>query len=105
MELAQLTERALQVRQRFNATAPARGGRPWTREELMQGFVVDVGDLMQLVMAKTGARPVADVDRKLAHELSDCLWSVLVLAKEYGVDLEKEFPATMDGIEAKLARR
>ena len=102
MELAQLTERALQVRQRFNETAAARGGRPWTREELMQGFVVDVGDLMQLVMAKAGARPVADVDRKLAHELSDCLWSVLVLAKEYGVDLEQEFPATMDGIEAKL---
>ena len=104
MELALLTERALQVRQRFNDTATARGNRPWTREELMQGFVVDVGDLMQLVMAKAGARPVADVDRKLAHELSDCLWSVLVLAKEYGVDLEKEFPATMNGIEAKLAR-
>jgi hypothetical protein len=30
---------------------------------------------------------------------------VLVLAKEYGVDLEKEFPTTMDGIGAKLVRR
>ncbi len=104
MELAQLTERALQVRRRFNDTATARGSRPWTREELMQGFVGDVGDLMQLVMAKAGARPGVDVDKKLAHELSDCLWSVLVLAQEYGVDLEQEFPATMDSIEAKLAR-
>ncbi len=105
MELAQLTERAMQVQRRFNETAAARGGRPWTREELAQGFVGDVGDLMKLVMAKAGARPIADVDRKLAHELSDCLWSVLVLAQEYGVDLEKEFPATLDEIEAKLARR
>src|SRR5689334_11734112 len=105
MELTQLTERALQVRQRLNDTATARGTRPWTREELMQGFVVDVGDLMQLVMAKAGARPGADVDGKLAHELSDCLWSVLVLAKLYDVDLEQEFLATMDGIEAKLAAR
>jgi NTP pyrophosphatase (non-canonical NTP hydrolase) len=102
--LAQLTARALVVPRRFNDTAPARGGRPWTREELAQGFVGDVGDLMKLVMAKAGARPAADLDRKLAHELSDCLWSVLVLAQAYGVDLKKEFPATMDGIEAKLAR-
>jgi NTP pyrophosphatase (non-canonical NTP hydrolase) len=105
MELAQLTERALQVRQRFAELERARGGRPWTREELMQGFVVDVGDLMKLVMAKQGVRPVDDVDRKLAHELSDCLWSVLVLAKLYDVNLEKEFLASMTGLEAKLARR
>ncbi len=102
MDLAQLTERAMQVQRRFNETAAARGGRPWTREELMQGFVGDVGDLAKLVMAKAGARPIADVDAKLAHELSDCLWSVLVLAQLYQVDLGKEFLATMDGIEAKL---
>lgn len=105
MELAQLSERALQVRQRFTEFEQAKTGRAWTREELMQGFVVDVGDLMKLVMAKAGARTVDDVDRKLAHELSDCLWSVLVLAKLYDVNLEKEFLATMNDIEAKLARR
>ena len=104
MELAHLTERAMQVRQRFNDTAAARGGRPWTREEVMQGFVVDVGDLMKLTMAKAGARPVDDLDRKLAHELSDCLWSVLVLAKLHGVELESAFLATMDGIDGKLSR-
>jgi len=96
MELAQLTERALQIRQGFAAYEQRRTGRTWTREEIMQGFVVDVGDLMKLVMAKNGARLVDDVDRKLAHELSDCLWSVLVLAKLYDIDLEKEFLKTMD---------
>lgn len=103
MELATLTARAVEVQRRLNETAAARGGRPWPREELAQGFVGDVGDLMKLVMAKAGARPIAEADRKLAHELSDCLWSVLVLAQAYGVDLEKEFPTTMDGIDAKLA--
>ena len=100
MELAQLSARAQQIRELFAAREKAQGGRSWTREELMQGFVGDVGDLMKLVMAKAGARPVADVDRKLAHELSDCLWSVLVLARAYDVDLEKEFLATMREIEA-----
>jgi NTP pyrophosphatase (non-canonical NTP hydrolase) len=71
----------------------------------MQGFVVDVGDLMNLVMAKAGARRVDDADAKLAHELSDCLWSVLVLANLYGVDLEREFLATMTEIERKLNLR
>jgi NTP pyrophosphatase (non-canonical NTP hydrolase) len=104
MQLAQLSARALQINQAFAAHAAREGGRPWTREEVMQGFVGDVGDLMKLVMAKAGARPIADVDRKLAHELSDCLWSVLVLAKLYDVNLEKEFLATMSEIEAKLAK-
>jgi NTP pyrophosphatase (non-canonical NTP hydrolase) len=102
MDLSQLTERAMQLRERFAEKERTQAGRAWTREELMQGFVVDVGDLMKLVMAKSGARTVDDVDRKLAHELSDCLWSVLVLAKLYDVDLEKEFLGTMAELETKL---
>ena len=102
MHLSQLSDRALQIREHFAAAERARAGRPWTREEVMQGFVGDVGDLMKLVMAKSGVRPIPNPDQKLAHELSDCLWSVLVLAQLYDVDLEKEFLRTMDGIEAKL---
>lgn len=103
MELAQLTDRALQIRQCFAAYEQRRTGRTWTREEIMQGFVVDVGDLMKLVMAKNGARLVDDVDRKLAHELSDCLWSILVLAKLYDLDLEQEFLKTMDELQRGTA--
>jgi NTP pyrophosphatase (non-canonical NTP hydrolase) len=104
MELSQLTDRAMQIRQCFAEYEKRRTGRTWTRDEIMQGFVVDVGDLMKLVMAKAGARLVDDVDRKLAHELSDCLWSVLVLAKLYDIDLEKEFMRTMDELERGTAK-
>ncbi len=104
MDLSQLSDRAMQISQGFATHAQQQGGRPWTREEIIQGFVGDVGDLMKPVMAKSGVRPMADVDRQLAHELSDCLWSVLVLAKLYDVDLEKEFLATMTEIEAKLTK-
>ena len=102
MDLAQLSARALEIREQFAMKERVHGGRPWTREEVMQGFVGDVGDLMKLVMAKSGIRAVSDADNKLAHELSDCLWSVLVLARLYNVDLEREFLRTMDGIEQKL---
>lgn len=102
MKFSDLSERAMQVHERFAEVAAAKKLRSWTREEIMQGFVGDVGDLMKLVMAKSGVRHADDVDRKLAHELSDCLWSVLVLAKLHDVNLEREFFATMEEIERKL---
>ena len=102
MDLSQLTSRAMEIRARFAALNEKNGHRAWTREDVMQGFVVDVGDLTKLVMAKSGSRDVNDVDRKLAHELSDCLWSVLVLAQLYNVDLEKEYLSTMDQLASDL---
>jgi NTP pyrophosphatase (non-canonical NTP hydrolase) len=105
MEFAQLVARALAVRRRFAEFETRTTGREWTPAQLMQGFVVDVGDLMRLVMAKEGARRVDDVDARLAHELSDCLWSVLVLADRYGVDLERAFLQTQDEVERWLDRQ
>ena len=103
MELSELTRRAVALRARFAAAETARGGPPWSRAELAQGFVGDVGALMKLVMAKEGRREgPPDLDAKLEHELADCLWSVLVLADAYGVDLEKGFATTMAELEAKL---
>jgi NTP pyrophosphatase (non-canonical NTP hydrolase) len=104
MDLVELTRRAVEVRVRFAAVETARGGTPWSRAELAQGFVGDVGALMKLVMAKEGRREgPPDLEAKLEHELADCLWSVLVLAEAYGVDLERAFATTMDGPERTLA--
>jgi NTP pyrophosphatase (non-canonical NTP hydrolase) len=96
MEFKELTEKALAVRRTFARLELRQYGREWTREELMLGFMKDVGDLAELVQAKEGIRQIDDVDAKLAHELSDCLWSIIALAHEYGVDLEAAFVKTMD---------
>lgn len=102
MSIDELQERAMQVRVLF-AEYEKRGGRAeWTTSDIMSGFVGDVGDLTKLVMAKEGRRDVPDVDQKVAHELADCLWSILVLAKKLDVDLEASFAATMNELEAKL---
>ena len=102
MDIQELSEQAMKIRARYAEFERSSGGRSWTREEVMQGFVVDVGDLMKLVMAKSGIRVVEDVDRKLAHELSDCLWSVLVLSKLYNVDLEQFFLTTMRELDSSI---
>jgi NTP pyrophosphatase (non-canonical NTP hydrolase) len=67
------------------------------------GFVGDVGDWLKLVMAHSSIRAIPDADKKLAHELADCLWSVLVLAELYQIDLERAFLQTMDELEQHLA--
>ena len=68
----------------------------------MAGFVGDVGDLSKIIMAKHGLRDMEEVDKKLAHELSDCLWSVIVLAYKYKIDLPNEFLKTMDELEIRI---
>ena len=95
----------MEIRTRFAEFEQARFRREWTKEEVMQGFVVDVGDLMKLVMAKSGIREVPDVDRKLAHELSDCLWCVLVLSRLYGIDIGREFMKTMDELDGWITAK
>jgi NTP pyrophosphatase (non-canonical NTP hydrolase) len=98
MDLSDLSEKAMALRTHFGDAARRKGTREWTKEEVMQGFVVDVGDLMRLLMAKSGIRDLPRVDEKLGHELADCLWSILVLAKLNQIDLEQEFLRMIDGI-------
>lgn len=87
--------RAREVRATYVRAEIHRYGRSWTPEEIMLGFLGDVGDLAKLVQGKAGVRPREDLDAALAHELADCLWSVLTLADTYGVDLEAAFDETM----------
>jgi NTP pyrophosphatase (non-canonical NTP hydrolase) len=103
MSYEELLKRAVTVRQRYDELNQAQQGLTWNGQDLMAGFVGDVGDLSKIIMAKHGLRGMDDVDAKLAHELSDCLWSILLLADVYKVDLVTEFTKTMDSLEAKIA--
>jgi len=56
-------------------------------------------------MAHSGVRGIPDAGPKLAHELADCLWSILVLAQMHGVDLERAFLQTMDDLERQITSK
>jgi NTP pyrophosphatase (non-canonical NTP hydrolase) len=105
MEFQQLVERALQIRAQYEALEQQRHGRSWTNDEIALGFVGDVGDLAKLVIAQNGVRDIPDARAKLAHELSDCLWSVIVLAHQYNIDLEASFLATMDDLSQHIEQQ
>ena len=100
---AALQARALAVRRRYAEVEREAYGREWSGVDLALGLVGDVGDLVKLVQAKEGVRTTEHVDARLAHELADCLWSVVVLADRYGVDLERAFLDTMADLETRLA--
>src|SRR5262245_29861454 len=91
MNFTDLEKSALRLNELYEQLEIKRYGRVWTTEELALGFVGDVGDLAKLIQAHVGVRTIDDVKAKLGHELSDCLWSILVLANKCGIDLEAEF--------------
>jgi NTP pyrophosphatase (non-canonical NTP hydrolase) len=91
MNFNDLEKSALQLNELYERLETKRYGRVWTTEELALGFVGDVGDLAKLIQAHAGVRSIDDCQAKLGHELSDCLWSIIVLASKCGIDLEAEF--------------
>jgi NTP pyrophosphatase (non-canonical NTP hydrolase) len=102
MDFLALLQRAKQIREKYSQLEKTAYGQEWSNLNIMEGFVGDVGELMKLVMAKEGLRTADNVDQKLAHELADCLWSVLILSDKYGIDLEQSFMKNMDELEAKI---
>ena len=102
MDFQHIINRSLAVRGLYEEKEKRLYGSPWTSEEVMLGFVGDVGDLAKLVVAENGKRNIENSREKLEHELADCLWSVIVLAKMHEVDLEKSFMETMDKLENHL---
>lgn len=91
MNFKDLEKSALRLNELYEQLEVKMYGRAWTTEELTLGFVGDVGDLAKLIQANEGVRKIDDCKEKLGHELSDCLWSILVLANKCGIDLEAEF--------------
>ncbi|HYI24593.1 MAG TPA: hypothetical protein VD767_04215 [Thermomicrobiales bacterium] len=103
MEFSQLQQRSREIRDRYAAANQAAGRPQWGSAEYLSGMVADIGALSTLVMVQNGFREGgADLDSRIAHELADCLWSVIILADELDVDMEAAFFATMDQIDARF---
>ena len=100
--IERFTAQAMRIHSLYDRLNLQQRGRTWNREEFVLGFVGDVGDLAKLVMAAEGAREMTGGRAALGHELADCLWSVLVLARLYEVDLDAEFARLVDELESRI---
>lgn len=102
MELQKLIHRAMDLRNQYEKKEKQLYGEPATDEDIAQAFLGDVNNLVKLVQAQHGKAGIANSTEKLGSQLSHCLWSVIVLAKIYNVDLEQSFMETMDKLENHL---
>lgn len=107
MQFSDIIKRAREIKKAYDELNRREGNRAWGVSEYAQALVGDVGDLMKLIMAKRGFRFSAEenVSAALKHELADCLWGVLTIAGELGINLEKEFLVTMKELENKITER
>ena len=101
-DLKDLIKEAEAIRLKYEELNAKQGKSAWGIRDYAMRFMGDVGDLQKLVLDKENLRGVEDIDGKLAHELADCLWSVLIIANYYGLDLEKEFKSTLKYISKRV---
>ncbi len=101
MDIAPMQARAVDVRRQFAVFEQATYGREWTVEDLVMGLMTDLGDLAAIVQTLEGKRPPRTDNpiQSLEHEVSDCLWVLLVIADRYDINIADAFDQTMTGIE------
>jgi NTP pyrophosphatase (non-canonical NTP hydrolase) len=102
MELQKLINRAMDLRNQYEKKERQLYGSPATDEDIAEGFLGDVNNLVKLVKAQHGKGEIANSTEKLGSQLAHCLWSVVVLAKMHNVDLEQAFMEAMDRLENHL---
>lgn len=96
---SEMSKRALEIKEKYQEIEPKK----WGVEQAMLGLVTDIGELAEIVMANEGYRETkVEVKERLSHELSDVLYSIIVLANKTGIDLKGSFWHTMDSLEERL---
>jgi len=102
MEFQKLINRAMDLRRQYAEKEKQLYGSILTDEDIVQGFLGDVNNLVKLVMAEHGKREIANSKEKLESQLAHCLWSVIVLSKMHDIELEQSFMEAMDRLENHL---
>ena len=103
MDLVTAMDRAAAVRELYEQLEKHFHGTAWNSQEIMLGFISDVGELSKLVMAAEGRwLHEGNVPEELSGKLAECMWWLLMIARRLNVNLSEAFPAKMDQLEAQL---
>lgn len=103
MTFDEAIEKSRKIRKMYDVLEERKYGKKWDRRDLVLGFVNDVGGLVKTSMMLDGTRE-ANPDSKhlFSKELSDCLWSIIILADKYEIDLKESFLENMQLLEQRL---
>ena len=97
--------RARHIRALYKQLEIRLHGSAWTPQEIMLGYLYDIGELGRLVMAAEERwLHEGDLPRELEDKLSECLWWVLVLADRLGIEMTKAFTRKMNDLDVELKK-
>lgn len=106
MEIRELSKLAKDLKEVYDNLNRIRVKKIWQAPDYAQGLVGDASDLMRLVAQRNKDLSMAqrkELDKKIRHEMADCMWSLVSLADELNIDLEKEYLITIDYLRQKLS--
>lgn len=89
MEVNELINRSIQIRQRYHKLERQHHGSEWSVEEDLLALSNDIGNLNRLVMTKFG-RYYDETPYTLEHKLAENIWWLIELANRLDIDIEQE---------------
>lgn len=100
MEIKELSKLAKEIKFAYNELKEKKRENAWHAREYAEGLVGDASDLLKLIL-KHQKYPEKNGHNKIKHELADCLYSIIIIAQELNIDLEKEFLINIDYLKQK----
>jgi NTP pyrophosphatase (non-canonical NTP hydrolase) len=102
MEFKEIIKETKKIKRKYERLAINNNEDPWNAKDYIRGFVGDVGDLSKYISLKYSKRKIKDIDNKIKHELADCMWSIIAIADEVGINLEREYKINLEYIDQRL---
>lgn len=88
MNLEEVKDRSLKIRQLYHQLEEAHHGSIWTIEEDALAFLTDAGLVGRLTMSQQGRWPKGgDSSNELSHKLGECIWWLVTLAERMDIDI------------------
>ena len=104
MNLSELEKLGAEIDDAYIKSGQEKGYGERTPLVYLGFLMTDLGELSEYVMAKQKLRDGEDIDKKIEHELADCLWAVLMLGKHLNVDMVKAYTDMIENVKARQAK-
>jgi hypothetical protein len=90
LNLKDIKERSLKIRERYHELEQQQHGSNWTVEEDALAFLTDAGLVGRLAMSQQGRWPKGtQTIPELEHKLGECIWWLAILADRMGLDINE----------------
>ncbi|PJE57839.1 MAG: hypothetical protein COU81_03920 [Candidatus Portnoybacteria bacterium CG10_big_fil_rev_8_21_14_0_10_36_7] len=100
MEVEDLSKLARDIKIAYDELHREEDKEVWRAKDYAQGFIGDVGDLNKWIL-NYSKKPTKELHKKICHELADCMWSILVIAHELNINMEREFLINLEYLKQK----